>query len=181
MRPYKNLSNEEIRKVEKTINQLVDSNTTNIFAGKELIKIIDRRNDIYLVPQEDLSLFDHFSSNFPELSFFISHARVKLGFFIHERFLIGIESLTFLAPYARRRIQLDVRNTRKFIFGKDVEIDTVSLQKQIEHFDENATIMIFSNTDIPLGYAKIITNATKLWLQNLVDIGIFLRSEKSAF
>ncbi len=181
MKLYTILSKEEIKQVETSINHLLDSNAPNIFAGNKLIKIIDRRNDIYLVQQEDLSLFDHLSSVFPELSFSIAHARVKLGFLIHERFLIGIESLTFLAPYARRRIQLDARNTTKFIFGKDVEIDTVSLQKQIEHFDENDTIMIFSNTDIPLGYAKIITNATKSWLQNLVDIGIFLRSEKSAF
>ncbi len=178
---YRKLSKKEYITVKTTIYHILGSNVTNIFAGRELIKIIDRRNEIYLVSKEDLSLFDHFSSHLPEKSLTIEYARIKLGFFIHEKFLIGIESLTFLAPYARRRIQLDTRNTTKFTFGKDVEIDTVLLKKQIKHLEDNATIMIFSNTDIPLGYAKIISNGSKLSLQNLVDIGLFLRSEKSAF
>lgn len=181
MRPYEILTKEEIIQVETTINHLLDSGTPNIFAGKNLIKIKDRRNDVYLVSHEDLLLFDCFSSKLPEKSLTIAHARVKLGFFIHEKFLIGIESLTFLAPFTQKRIQLDPHNTKKFVFGKDVEIKTVLLQKQIDFLDEKTTIMVFSNTNIPLGYGKIVSRDTKPWLQNLVDIGIFLRSEKSAF
>jgi len=178
---YERLSKEEIKLVETSINHLLGSNVFDIFVGKELIKIIDRRTEIFLVPQEDLLLFDNFSSLLPEKSLIIAHARIKLGFFIHKKFLIGIESLTFLAPFARRKIQLDAHNTKRFIFGKDVEINTDSLQNQVEHLDEDATTMVFSSTNIPLGYVSIILNGTKKWLQNLVDIGIFLRSEKSAF
>ena len=76
---------------------------------------------------------------------------------------------------------MDADTTTEFIFGKDVEIDTISTKNQIEHLNDDATIMVFSNTGIPLGYAEIISNGTETWLKNLVDIGIFLRSEKSAF
>ncbi|UCG00417.1 MAG: hypothetical protein JSW11_12300 [Candidatus Heimdallarchaeota archaeon] len=181
MRFYKKLVNEEKNLVETTINHILDFNISNIIAGKELIKIIGHRFDIYLIQQEDLSLFNLFSTQFLQTNFNIVHARIKLGFFIHEKFLIGIESLTFLAPYARRRIQLDARNTNNFIYGKDVDIDTLSLKQQIKHLDDGPTVMIFSNTDIPIGYAKIRSNGTNKWLQNLIDIGIYIRSEKSAF
>lgn len=178
---YETLSREEQGQVEMKIEQLLNSDITHIFAGKQLIKIKGRREEIYLVSHENLSLLDHFSSQLPEEMFSIEHAQLKLGFFIHKNFLIGIESLMFLAPYTQRKIQLDADATKKFIFGKDVEIHTISIKKRIEQLNEYVTIMVFSNTGIPLGYAKIISNGTEIWLKNLVDIGIFLRSEKSAF
>ena len=178
---YERLSKKEVKLVETSINHLLGSNVFDIFVGKELIKIIDRRTEIFLVPKEDLFLFDNFSSLLPEKILIIAHARIKLGFFIQKKFLIGIESLAFLAPFARKRVQLDAHNTRSFIFGKDVEINTDSLQNQLEYLDKDATVMVFSSTNIPLGYVRIISNGTKKWLQNLIDIGVFLRSEKSAF
>ncbi|MFX1504692.1 MAG: hypothetical protein ACFFDC_01135 [Promethearchaeota archaeon] len=178
---YEILSKEEKGLVETKIKQLLNSGISNIFVGNQLIKIEGRRKEIYLVSDENLSLLDHFSSQLPEEIFSIEHAQLKLGFFIQKRFLIGIESLMFLAPHTRRKIQLDADSTTKFIFGKDVEIDTISIKNQIEHLKEDVPIMVFSNTGIPLGYAEIISNGTDFWLKNLVDIGIFLRSEKSAF
>ncbi|MFX1515970.1 MAG: hypothetical protein ACFFC6_06650 [Promethearchaeota archaeon] len=181
MRSYERLSEEEIKSVETTIEDLIGSNITNIFEGKQFVKIKNNRNEIYVISQKDLFLLDHISSQNLEDNFSIEHAGIKLGFFIHNKFLIGIESLTFLAPYTRKKIHLDVNNTKRFIFGKDVEMDTVALQKKIKNLNINTLIMVFSKTDIPLGYAKVISNGVKLWLQNIVDIGIFLRSEKSAF
>jgi ribosome biogenesis protein Nip4 len=177
---YEGLSKEEKRLVETKIKQLLNSDITNIFAGKQLIKIKNRRKEIFLVSREILSLLDHFSSQ-PLEMLSIEYIQLKLGFFIQKKFLIGIESLMFLAPKARNKVQLDTENTTKFIFGKDVEIDTASLKKKVEHLNENETIIVFSNTDIPLGYANIISNGEKFWLKNLIDIGIFLRSEKKAF
>ncbi|MFW9904195.1 MAG: hypothetical protein ACFFFH_07685 [Candidatus Thorarchaeota archaeon] len=177
---YEILSKEEKELVEMKIKQLLNSDITNIFAGKQLIKIKNHRKEIFLVSREVLSLLDHFSSQ-PLEMLSIEHAQLKLGFFIHKKFLIGIESLMFLAPKTQKKVQLDEENTIKFIFGKDIEIETLSLKKQVEHLNENETITIFSNTDIPLGYAKIILNGANSWLKNLIDIGIFLRSEKSAF
>ncbi len=179
---YKPLSKEETTQVVTTINHLLGSNVmTDILERKKLIKIMGRRNDVYLVLHEDLPLFDRLSFDLPEQRLILVHARIKLGFFIHEKFLIGIESLSFLAPFVRNKIQLDAHCTQKFIYGNDIDINTTSLQKQIKHLEEDTTIMIFSDNNIPLGYAKIFSKEKKLWLQNLVDIGIFLRSEKSAF
>ncbi len=182
MKLFKQLTKDETNQVETTINQILDSDAmTIILKRKMLIKIKGDRNDVYLVLKEDISLFERLSSKLPEKSFSIEHARIKLGFFIHEKFLIGIESLTLLSPLTRKRISLDTKNTQKFIYGKDIVINTISLQKQIEHLEENTTIMVFSDNNIPLGYAKIFSKEKNAWLQNLVDIGIFLRSEKSAF
>ena len=181
MGSYERLSNEEKKSVEVTIKGLIDSNITNVFAGKEFVKIKGRRKEIFLISQRDQSFINRFSSQMLEEELFIEHVGIKLGFFIQNKFLIGIESLMFLAPFTRKKIHLDANNTKKFIFGKDVDIDTVSLHKQIKYHNENTPITIFSNTNIPLGYAKVISNGTSKWLQNLVDIGIFLRSEKSAF
>ncbi|MFX0016761.1 MAG: hypothetical protein ACFFB2_17230 [Promethearchaeota archaeon] len=179
---YKLLTKEEIRQVEISINQLLGYNAmTEILEEKRLIKIEGRRNEIYLVQQNDLPLFEHFSSNVQENILKLVFARIKLGFFIQEKFLVGIESLSFLNPLTQRKIQLDTESTQKFIFGKDIDISTVSLEKQIKDLEENSIVMISSENNIPLGYAKIISKEENPWLQNLVDIGIFLRSEKSAF
>ncbi len=178
---YKPLSKEETTQVVTTISHLLGSNVmTNILERKKLIKIMGRRNDVYLVLHEDLPFFDRLSFNH-EQRLNIVHARIKLGFFIHEKFLIGIESLSFLAPFVGNKIQLDAHCTQKFIYGNDININTILLQKQIKHLEEDTTIMVFSDNNIPLGYAKIFSKEKKIWLQNLVDIGIFLRSEKSAF
>ena len=179
---YKPLSKEETTQVVTSINRLLGSNVmTNIMKRKNLIKIKGGRNDVYLVLHEDLPFFDRLSFNLPEQRLNIVHARIKLGFFIHEKFLIGIESLSFLAPFVENKIQLDAHCTKKFIYGNDIDINAILLQKQIKHLEEDTTIMVFSDNNIPLGYAKVFSKEKRLWLQNLVDIGIFLRSEKSAF
>lgn len=179
---YKPLSKEETTQVVTTINHLLGSNVmTNIMERKSLIKIMGRRNDVYLVLHEDLPFFDRISFNLPEQRLNIVHARIKLGFFIHEKFLIGIESLAFLAPLAQKRIQLDTHCTQKFIYGKDIDINTLSLHKQVENLKENDTVMVFSPDNNPVGYAKLLSTEKKLRLQNLVDVGIFLRSEKTSF
>ncbi|UCG90319.1 MAG: hypothetical protein JSU57_00910 [Candidatus Heimdallarchaeota archaeon] len=179
---FKPLTKDEIKEVETTINQLLDSDAmTIVLKRRTLIKIKGDRSDVYLVLKEDIPLLERLSSKLPEKNFSIVHARIKLGFFIHEKFLIAIESISFLSPLTRKRISLDTKSTQKFIYGKDVVINTISLQKQIEHLEENATIMVFSDNNIPLGYAKVFSKEKNPWLQNLVDVGIFLRSEKSAF
>ncbi len=179
---YKLLTKEETRKVETTINQLLSSSAmTDILVRKRLVKITDRRTDVFLVLPEDIPLFKQLASNLSIRKGRIVHTRVKLGFFIHEKFLIGIESLAFLAPLTQKRIRLDTQNTKKFIYGKDIDLTTDSLQKQTEDLEDKDTIMIFSHNDIPIGYAKIISNKRGSWLQNLVDVGIFIRSEKTSF
>lgn len=176
------LTEKEAEEVEKTIDELLGfSAMTLILEKKNLIKIKGRRHDVYMVLSEDLPLLEHLSFKISVNNFSVVHAGVKLGFFIHEKFLIGIESLTLLAPLTRKKIQLNERHTQQFIFGKDIKVNTPILRNQIAPFEENSTIIIFSQDNIAIGYAKIRSKENNPWLQNLVDVGIFLRSEKSAF
>jgi ribosome biogenesis protein Nip4 len=104
-----------------------------------------------------------------------------MGFLIHEKFFVGIESLTFLAPFTHRKIFLSEQETKRFIYGKDIKVAINHLDEQISDLEENTMVIVFSPNKIPLGYAMIRSKANYLWLQNIVDIGIYLRSEKSAF
>ncbi|UCE14913.1 MAG: hypothetical protein JSV04_06965 [Candidatus Heimdallarchaeota archaeon] len=179
---YHSLTKAETYTVETSINDLLNStDMTRLLESHSLIKIHGRRNDVYLVQPEDLLLLEKFSIGITSKNYSLIHVRIKLGFFIHENFLIGIESLNFLAPLTKKKVHLDDRATQQFIYGKDIEITTASSKEQIADLQDQSTIMVFSPNDLPLGYAKFFNKETNPWLQNLVDIGIYLRSEKSAF
>lgn len=180
--PYQSLTKVETKTVETTINDILhSSDMTRLLENHSLIKIYGRRNDVYLVRPEDLLLLDQLSTKIASENYSLIHARVKLGFFIQANFLISIESLNFFAPLTKRKIYLDDKAMQQFIYGKDIEIKTMSLNKQIIDLQDQSTIMIFSPNDLPLGYARFFVKEKNSWLQNLVDIGIYLRSEKSAF
>ena len=175
---FQHLSDNEAQQVENAFNQLLNStDMAHFLENKTLIKILGHRNEIYLVSLENLSLLELFTTKLPKKTGRIVYAGIKLGFFIHDRFMFGIESIYFLAPFIKKKIKLDAKNTQKFIYGKESQIQA----DQIQNLEENSTIMVFSPDEIPLGYAKILSKNQELLLQNLVDIGIFLRSEKSAF
>ncbi|MFX0206548.1 MAG: hypothetical protein ACFFDT_11235 [Candidatus Hodarchaeota archaeon] len=179
---YEPLTNAEILQVEKIMDNLFNSNITgDIIKENVLIKIVGKRNEVYLISPSDITLLNYISSNPTLRDCKVVHARIKIGFFIHEKFFIGIESLTFLAPYIKRKIVLTDQKTHQFIYGKDIEVDSNHLFDQISELKENTIVMVFSPNKIPLGYAKIRSKANHHWLQNIVDIGIYLRSEKSAF
>lgn len=179
---YEPLTKTEISQVEKILDNLLNSNiTADIIKEKVLIKIMGKRNEVYLISPSDITFFDNISSNPTLRDCKVVHAKIKIGFFIHEKFFIGIESLTFLAPFTHRKIVLTDRKTRRFIYGKDIKVVTNHLYAQISELKENTMVIVFSPNKIPLGYAKIRSKANNLWLQNIVDIGIYLRSEKSAF
>ncbi|MFX0182876.1 MAG: hypothetical protein ACFE95_07325 [Candidatus Hodarchaeota archaeon] len=179
---YKHLTKTEISQVEKMLDNLLNSNfTAGIIKDKVLIKIIGKRNEVYLVSPSDITFLEHISSNPTLKDCKVVHAKNKIGFFINEKFLIGIESLTFLAPYSQRNIVLNDQKTHRFIYGKDIKVVTNHLYDQISELKENTMVIVFSPNKIPLGYAKIRLKGNHFWLQNIADIGIYLRSEKSAF
>ena len=76
---------------------------------------------------------------------------------------------------------MNARNTQKFIFGKDIEVTSEKILLQIKEFVESEITIIFSDDDIPIGFGKITFKEKKPLIQNLVDSGIYIRSEKSAF
>ncbi|MHA2225805.1 MAG: hypothetical protein ACXAC8_11410 [Candidatus Hodarchaeales archaeon] len=175
---FQYLSEKESHQIEKAFNQLLNSTEmAHILENKMLIKISGHRKEIYLVSWENLSLLELIATKSLKRTGRIVYAGTKLGFFIHDRFMFGIESINFMAPFIKNKILLDAKNTQKFIYGKEIQIQA----DQNQNLVENSTIMVFSPNEIPLGYAKILSKNQKLLLHNLVDIGIFLRSEKSAF
>ncbi|MFX0173327.1 MAG: hypothetical protein ACFE9L_15645 [Candidatus Hodarchaeota archaeon] len=179
---YELLTQTEISQVKEIIDNLLESNVTaDIIKERILIKIMRKRNEIYLVSSSDISFFDFISSNPTIRDCNVVHAKIKIGFFIYEKFLISIESLTFLAPLTNRKIFLSDQETQRFVYGKDIKVVSNHLHKQISDLEEDKMVIVFSPNDIPLGYAKIRSKANNIWLQNVVDIGIYLRSEKSAF
>jgi ribosome biogenesis protein Nip4 len=179
---YKKPSANEISQIVKTINRILGTETMNhILETKSLIKIKHQREEVYLVSQSDMAIFKKISSIEAESKIKLVHARVKLGFFIQNSFMVSIEAISFLAPLTQQKILLNERDTKRFIYGKDIKNLTLNIRNQIEKYNTNFPIMIFSSENIPLGFAKIHINKRKPWLQNLIDIGIYLRSEKSAF
>jgi ribosome biogenesis protein Nip4 len=179
---YEPLTKTEISQAKKIIDNLLESDvTTDIIKEKILIKIMGKRNEIYLVSSSDISFFDFISSNPTIRDCNVVHAKIKIGFFINEKFFISIEALTFLAPLTNRKIFLSDHETQQFVYGKDIKVVSNHLNEQISDLEEDRMVIVFSPNDIPLGYAKICSKANNIWLQNVVDIGIYLRSEKSAF
>lgn len=174
--PYNALAMKEKNQVEIEINKILGSSImTDILNEKTLISVNGSRKEIFLIPKSDLILLSQIES-YPNCR--LIHARIKLGFFIRNVFRIGIESLSYLAPLTVKKIHLNTRNARKFIYGKDIDI-TPERQKQIGKSGDGETIMVFTPDEIPIGYAKINLKTKKLY--NLVDTGIYLRSERSAF
>jgi ribosome biogenesis protein Nip4 len=179
---YEPLTKTEISEVEKMLDNLLNSNiTADIIKEKVLIKIMGKRNEVYLISPSDITFFDYVSSNPTLRECNVVHAKIKMGFLIHEKFFVGIESLTFLAPFTHRKIFLSEQETKRFIYGKDIKVANTPLSVQISDLEENTMVIVFSPNEIPLGYARIRSKANNLWVQNVVDIGIYIRSEKSAF
>ena len=108
--------------------------------------------------------------------------RIKLGFWIRNRFRIGIESLPFLAPLCKSPLVLpSKRQVTRFIYGKNVEFPlNESTTEEYEYID-GSIVIVSSKNQIPLGYAILKRRKDKVFLKNIIDIGIYLRSEKSAF
>ncbi|MFX0087074.1 MAG: hypothetical protein ACFFAU_15555 [Candidatus Hodarchaeota archaeon] len=174
---YTTLTTKEKNQVEVEINKILGSSImTDILKEKMLISLNGSRKEIFLISISDLQLLTQIQS-IPDCK--LVYVRIKLGFFIRNLFRVGIESLSYLAPLTKKKIRLNTQNARKFIYGKDIDVRSKILQEEIRKFGDGETVMIFTSYEIPIGYAKINLKVKKL--QNLVDTGIYLRSEKSAF
>lgn len=172
----------EISQIVNTINRVLGTEIMNhILETKSIIKIKYQREEVFLVFQSDLVIFEKISSLESNSKVKLVHARVKLGFFIQNHFMVSIEAISFLAPLTQRKILLNAKETKQFTYGKDITKLSQNTKSQIEKFNKETPIMIFSPENIPLGFAKICSSERETWLQNLIDIGIYLRSEKSAF
>ena len=179
---FSKLIDEEIISVTEVINEILDSDVfSQILSTHSLFKIIDRREDIYLVEDSDSLHLSNFMTNIINQGFKVSSYKIKLGFFIRQEFKIGIESLRFLANLCQNPVILTSRQVQRFIYGKDIKMrldETKILQGK---YSNGSLMLVSSYKGIPIGFAKIFLKEDFIQIKNIIDIGIYLRSEKTAF
>jgi len=159
---YSQLTTTEKNQIETKINTLLGSSIlTDIFKEKVMISINGSRKEAFLISKVNMDLLTEIKSNSNNTNCKLIHAGIKLGFFIRDDFRFGIESLSFLAPLTKKRIQLNARKTQEFIYGKDIEITSEKILVQIKQFVENEITIIFSDNSIPIGFGKITFNKKK--------------------
>ncbi len=176
------LSDEEVVKVADIINQILPPGEfTRICADYNLIKLHDRKEDVYLIRKEDQFVLDEMVKFGKIHQCKLVLVKIKLGFFTRHCFRIGIESLHFLAPLCQHPLIIPYKQVERFIYGKDVIFTTVYRDNDVIRITDNSLAIIFSENRLALGYAKIIKKQETIHLQNIIDIGLYLRSEKTAF
>ncbi len=179
---YSKLIDEEIITVTNVINEILKSDDfSQMLNTHSLIKIVDRRDDIYLIEASDSLHLSNLMTGKSRQNFKILAFKTKLGFFIRQEFRIGIESLRFIASLCSNPVILSSRQEQKFIYGKDIRIRLDEAKKVQENYLDGSLILISNNKGMPIGYAKVFPKEDFLQLKNIVDIGIYLRSEKTAF
>ncbi|NHJ02081.1 MAG: hypothetical protein EAX86_08040 [Candidatus Heimdallarchaeota archaeon] len=173
----------EIEEVTNTINKVAGLEIMeNLLRTGILVKLSKQRQGVFLLDSGKQEIWEHLNSFLEKGEGEAVHVGLKLGFIISGKFRIGIESLAFLAPLISRKLILDENQTQKYIYGRNLIPSSENLRSQvIKLHQEYPVVMVFSQEGIPIGYARIIWKNRVFVIQNLVDIGIFLRSEKSAF
>ena len=177
------LKEEEIAQVGSIIDQILPTiKFKNIIENKALIMVHKKRRSIYLIDEEDRELIEAIFALSREKECVLEFMKIKLGFWINSKFRIGIESLPFLAPLCNNPLLLQSkRQVTRFIYGKNVEISLKAAIIDERDYKDGSMIIVFSKSRIPLGYARLKLGKDKLYLENIIDIGIYLRSEKTAF
>jgi ribosome biogenesis protein Nip4 len=179
---FKTLSDDEVLKVAQVIHQILSiEEFEKICSNYNLIKLKGRREEVYIIKKEDQWLLDELTklNRNPQCKFVL--VKIKLGFFIRNQFRLGIESLPFLASSCNHKVILSSKQAKRFIYGKDVTLSLNDVKKGKNQIKNDSLIMIFNKNNLALGYAKTSKNQGLIHLQNTVDIGLYVRSEKTAF
>ncbi|MFW9853917.1 MAG: hypothetical protein ACFFFG_02615 [Candidatus Thorarchaeota archaeon] len=191
MKAWISLDSKEVEAVIQKVNAIWAADIMTRLLGRYLlVKQEGERSEVYLVPQSDLKLLNLLTSSLTQQNGQLEYAKTKLGFFIRNQFHLGIESLSFLFAVAgppTRKLILQPKETQQFIYGKNLEQLSPQTLRQLEELaiqergDEEAPIIVLSDRQIPLGLASYRVNGNSRWLLNIVDVGIYLRAEKTAF
>jgi len=177
------LKNEEIDHVVSVIDQiLLTKKFESILKNKALIMVHKKRKNIFLIDETDERFINSFSVENREDNCKTVYFKINLGFWIRDKFRIGIESLPFLAQFCDNPIILpSKRQVTKFIYGKNIEILLNDSIRATTRYTDGSVVIVSTNKRIPLGYARLKLKKDKIHLKNVIDIGIYLRSEKTAF
>jgi ribosome biogenesis protein Nip4 len=177
------LSEDEVDNIGRVVSQVIPINEFSQFcANYNFFKLHDRREDVYIIKKEDLMIFDEVIKFLMISPSKLAHLKIKLGFFLKNRFRIGIESLqTLPLPFQKSPFIINDKQAERFIYGKNVEIPIIDENNHVLTISDTSITAVFNKNQIPLGYAKIIKNENQILLKNIIDIGLYLRSEKTAF
>lgn len=177
------LKKEEIEQVVSVIDQiLLTTKFESILKNKALIMVHTKRKNIFLIDETDDRYINSLRVENRNVGCTPVFFKINLGFWIRDKFRIGIESLPFLAQFCEYPIILpSKRQVTRFIYGKNVEIFLKDSIRATTRYIDGSIVIVSSKKRIPLGYAKLNLKKDKIHLKNVIDIGIYLRSEKTAF
>ncbi|MFW9779735.1 MAG: hypothetical protein ACFFE8_12850 [Candidatus Heimdallarchaeota archaeon] len=190
MKAWKSLDPQEVETVIQKVNAIWGADIMTHLLGKYLlVKREGERSEVYLVPTSDLKLLNLLTSSLTQQNGQLIYAKTKLGFFIRNQFHLGIESLSFLFAVAApptRKLILQPKETQQFIYGKNLEHPSPQTLRQLEElavqeWEDETPIIVLSDRQIPLGLGSYRVNGNSRWLLNIIDVGIYLRAEKTAF
>jgi ribosome biogenesis protein Nip4 len=176
------LSENESSIVTGTIKELTRSDKISaILHSYIMIKIPDKREDVYLIESSDEQSLKQIVSKEGNQTFSMKTGKIKLGFFIRQEFRISIESLRFIAQYCNDPVFVSSKQVERFIYGKDVNLGVKESTNYQNNTANDSLVLVVDKNRNPIGIAKIFHNQDGSYLKNIIDIGIYLRSEKTAF
>lgn len=191
MRDWISLTQKEVDIVVQKVNDIWGAMDimTQLLHEHTLFKREGERSEVYLIPNSDLHLLDLLVSSLVQQDGQLIYAKAKLGFFIRNQFHLGIESLRFLLSIAIppiRKLVLTLKETEQFIYGKNLKHLSPKTLQQLEGLvargnAKETPIIVLSQNRIPLGLVSYRVSGNTQWLSNIIDVGIYLRAEKSAF
>jgi ribosome biogenesis protein Nip4 len=190
MKNWISLPSNEVEIVIQQVNAIWDNDImTQLLYDRVLVKREGERSEVYLVPRSDLPLLNQLVSSLTQLNGQLVYAKTKLGFFIKNQFHLGIESLRFLLSVSvptTRKLVLQAKEAERIIYGKDLKKMSPKTLQQLESVVargkvKETPIIVLSRDQIPLGLVSYRMNGDTRWLLNIIDVGIYLRAEKTAF
>jgi len=176
MRP---LTNEETKKVFEKLSKYI---------GRNIKLLIDRKDEEYCFRLNNQKLY-YISKALLKVAICtkrddIASAGVCFGKFTHHgKFRLSITCLDFLAQYAKYKVWVKPSSEMSFLYGN--HIVKTGLGRITEDTPRNQGVVIFSMSDIPLGFGTTAqstaecrhTEPAAIVVYHQSDVGDYLRDE----
>lgn len=159
------------------------------FIGENIRKLIDRPDGNYCFRLHRERVF-YVAEETMKLAANTSHANLaSLGvcfgkFTKNRKFMLKITCLDYLAPYAKYKVHVKPSSEQSFLYGNHVM--KAGLGRITDGTPRNAGVVIYSMSDVPLGFgaaAMSTTECRKCSPMSIVafhhaDLGEYIRSEE---
>lgn len=176
MRP---LSDEETVEVFEKLKKFVGNNLKQLVERQDETHVLRLHKDrVYYVGEKTLKKAGHASKKK------LLSAGVCFGKFTHtKKFRLGVTALDIMARLARYKVWLKPAGEQHFVYGNHVV--KAHLRRLTEDVPRHAGVVIFSESDVPLGFgvaAKSTEECRTATSEAIVayhqaDIGEYLREE----